>query len=98
MDLAADMLKTFSEMRGVVMKIGQMFSYLDDAIPPEARKISRSFSEMFHRCLGRRARADHLRARRLPRRSFSASSTSRWPQRASAKFIVLSSRTGRGSP
>jgi predicted unusual protein kinase regulating ubiquinone biosynthesis (AarF/ABC1/UbiB family) len=39
MELAADMLKTFSEMRGVTMKIGQMLSYLDDALPPEARKV-----------------------------------------------------------
>jgi predicted unusual protein kinase regulating ubiquinone biosynthesis (AarF/ABC1/UbiB family) len=37
--LANEMLKTFSEMRGVTMKLGQMFSYLDDALPPEARKI-----------------------------------------------------------
>lgn len=39
MELAAEMLKTFSEMRGVTMKIGQMLSYLDDALPPEARKV-----------------------------------------------------------
>jgi predicted unusual protein kinase regulating ubiquinone biosynthesis (AarF/ABC1/UbiB family) len=39
MALASEMLKTFSEMRGVTMKLGQMLSYLDDALPPEARKI-----------------------------------------------------------
>jgi predicted unusual protein kinase regulating ubiquinone biosynthesis (AarF/ABC1/UbiB family) len=38
-DLAADMLRTFSEMRGVAMKVGQMLSYLDDALPPEARRV-----------------------------------------------------------
>jgi predicted unusual protein kinase regulating ubiquinone biosynthesis (AarF/ABC1/UbiB family) len=37
--LASEMLRTFSEMRGVTMKLGQMLSYLDDALPPEARKI-----------------------------------------------------------
>lgn len=39
MELASDMLRTFSEMRGVTMKLGQMLSYLDDALPPEARKV-----------------------------------------------------------
>lgn len=39
MDLAADMLRTFSEMRGIAMKLGQMLSYLDDALPPEARQV-----------------------------------------------------------
>jgi predicted unusual protein kinase regulating ubiquinone biosynthesis (AarF/ABC1/UbiB family) len=39
MDIAADMLKTFSELRGVAMKVGQMLSYVDDALPPEARKV-----------------------------------------------------------
>src|SRR5204863_1242548 len=39
MEIASDMLRTFSEMRGVTMKIGQMLSYLDDALPPEARKV-----------------------------------------------------------
>lgn len=39
MALASEMLRTFSEMRGVTMKLGQMLSYLDDALPPEARKI-----------------------------------------------------------
>jgi predicted unusual protein kinase regulating ubiquinone biosynthesis (AarF/ABC1/UbiB family) len=37
--LASEMLRTFSEMRGVTMKLGQMLSYLDDALPPEARKV-----------------------------------------------------------
>ncbi|MEQ8273635.1 MAG: AarF/ABC1/UbiB kinase family protein [Deltaproteobacteria bacterium] len=37
--LAAEMLETFSEMRGVTMKLGQMLSYLDDALPPEARRV-----------------------------------------------------------
>ncbi len=39
MALATEMLRTFSEMRGVTMKLGQMLSYLDDALPPEARKV-----------------------------------------------------------
>lgn len=37
--LAAEMLETFSELRGVTMKLGQMLSYLDDALPPEARRV-----------------------------------------------------------
>lgn len=37
--LAAQMLSTFSELRGVAMKVGQMLSYLDDGLPPEARKL-----------------------------------------------------------
>ncbi len=37
--LAAEMLETFSELRGLGMKLGQMLSYLDDAMPPEARKV-----------------------------------------------------------
>jgi predicted unusual protein kinase regulating ubiquinone biosynthesis (AarF/ABC1/UbiB family) len=36
---ASEMLRTFSELRGVSMKLGQMLSYLDDALPPEARKV-----------------------------------------------------------
>jgi predicted unusual protein kinase regulating ubiquinone biosynthesis (AarF/ABC1/UbiB family) len=41
MALASEMLRTFSEMRGVTMKLGQMLSYLDDALPPEAQKVLR---------------------------------------------------------
>lgn len=37
--LAKQMLETFSELRGVTMKLGQMLSYVDDSLPPEARKI-----------------------------------------------------------
>ncbi|MEM6369565.1 MAG: AarF/ABC1/UbiB kinase family protein [Myxococcota bacterium] len=37
--LAAEMLKTFSEMRGISMKLGQMLSYLDDGLPPEAQRV-----------------------------------------------------------
>lgn len=37
--IATEMLKTFSQMRGVTMKLGQMLSYLDDALPPEARRV-----------------------------------------------------------
>lgn len=37
--LAAEMLSTMSEMRGVAMKIGQMLSYIDDSLPPEARRL-----------------------------------------------------------
>ncbi|MBK6685078.1 MAG: AarF/ABC1/UbiB kinase family protein [Deltaproteobacteria bacterium] len=39
MELALEMLETFSQMRGLTMKLGQMLSYLDDALPPEARKV-----------------------------------------------------------
>jgi len=38
-EMAAEMLQTFSELRGVSMKLGQMLSYLDDALPPEARRV-----------------------------------------------------------
>ena len=37
--LAGEMLETFSELRGISMKVGQMLSYLDDALPPEARQV-----------------------------------------------------------
>ena len=37
--LAFSMLETLSEMRGVAMKLGQMLSYLEEAMPPEARKV-----------------------------------------------------------
>ena len=37
--LAAQMLETFSEMRGLSMKVGQMLSYLDDAMPKEAQRV-----------------------------------------------------------
>lgn len=37
--LAIDMLETFAELRGMGMKLGQMLSYLDDALPPEARRV-----------------------------------------------------------
>ena len=37
--LATDMLSTFSELRGVAMKVGQMLSYIDDTLPPEARRV-----------------------------------------------------------
>lgn len=37
--LAAEMLETFAELRGISMKLGQMLSYLDDALPLEARKV-----------------------------------------------------------
>ena len=37
--VALEMLETFSEMRGVAMKLGQMLSYLEDMMPPEAQKV-----------------------------------------------------------
>jgi predicted unusual protein kinase regulating ubiquinone biosynthesis (AarF/ABC1/UbiB family) len=37
--LATEMLQTFSEMRGISMKLGQMLSYLDDGLPPEAQRV-----------------------------------------------------------
>lgn len=37
--LAKQMLQTFSQMRGITMKLGQMMSYMDDILPPEARKV-----------------------------------------------------------
>lgn len=39
MELATQMLKTFSEMRGVAMKMGQMLSYMDNFLPAEAQKV-----------------------------------------------------------
>lgn len=39
MALATQMLQTFSEMRGVAMKMGQMLSYMDNFLPPEAQKV-----------------------------------------------------------
>jgi predicted unusual protein kinase regulating ubiquinone biosynthesis (AarF/ABC1/UbiB family) len=38
-ELAVDMLGAFSELRGLAMKLGQMISYVDHNLPPEARKI-----------------------------------------------------------
>jgi predicted unusual protein kinase regulating ubiquinone biosynthesis (AarF/ABC1/UbiB family) len=38
-ELAEEMLETFSEMKGLAMKLGQMLSYLEDLLPPEAQKI-----------------------------------------------------------
>ncbi len=38
-EMAAEMLQTFSQLRGITMKLGQMLSYLDDALPPEARRV-----------------------------------------------------------
>lgn len=38
-EIAHEMLKTFANMRGVAMKLGQMLSYMDDFMPPEARRI-----------------------------------------------------------
>jgi len=37
--IAAEMLEVFGEMRGVTMKLGQMLSYLDGLLPPEAQKV-----------------------------------------------------------
>lgn len=37
--IATQMLTTFSELRGVAMKLGQMLSYVDDGLPPEVRKL-----------------------------------------------------------
>ena len=37
--VAAEMLEVFGEMRGVTMKLGQMLSYLDGLLPPEAQKV-----------------------------------------------------------
>src|SRR5262249_12980095 len=37
--LATQMVSTFSELRGVAMKVGQMLSYVDDGLPPEVRKL-----------------------------------------------------------
>ncbi len=37
--LALEMVETFAELRGVAMKIGQMLSYIDDSLPPEARRV-----------------------------------------------------------
>ena len=37
--LALEMVETFAELRGVAMKVGQMLSYVDDTLPPEARRV-----------------------------------------------------------
>jgi predicted unusual protein kinase regulating ubiquinone biosynthesis (AarF/ABC1/UbiB family) len=37
--LATQMLETFSELRGIAMKVGQMLSYVDDGLPPEMQKL-----------------------------------------------------------
>ncbi len=37
--LALSMIETLSEMRGVAMKLGQMLSYLEDVMPPEAKRV-----------------------------------------------------------
>lgn len=37
--LASQMLATFSELRGVAMKLGQMLSYVDDGLPPEMQRL-----------------------------------------------------------
>ncbi len=37
--LASQMLATFSELRGVAMKVGQMLSYVDDGLPPEVQRL-----------------------------------------------------------
>lgn len=39
MELAKQMLQTFSQMRGISMKLGQMMSYMDDFLPPDARRV-----------------------------------------------------------
>lgn len=38
-ELAEEMATTLSEMKGLAMKLGQMLSYVDDMLPPEAQKI-----------------------------------------------------------
>jgi len=38
-DLAEEMLATLSEMKGLAMKLGQMLSYLEDLLPPEAQRV-----------------------------------------------------------
>lgn len=37
--LGADLFQSLSEMRGVAMKLGQMLSYLDGVLPPEAQRV-----------------------------------------------------------
>lgn len=39
LDLAEEMVETLSEMKGLAMKLGQMLSYLDDLLPPEAQRV-----------------------------------------------------------
>lgn len=39
MALAKEMLQTFSQMRGIAMKMGQMLSYMDNFLPPEAQRV-----------------------------------------------------------
>ena len=37
--LATEMLTTFGRMRGLALKVGQMLSYLDDVLPPDAQRV-----------------------------------------------------------
>ena len=37
--LALEMLETFSELRGVAQKLGQMLSYVPNGLPPEVQKL-----------------------------------------------------------
>ncbi|MBI2374569.1 MAG: AarF/ABC1/UbiB kinase family protein [Deltaproteobacteria bacterium] len=39
LELAMEMVRTFGELRGITAKLGQMLSYVDDALPPEAKKV-----------------------------------------------------------
>ncbi|MBI4818602.1 MAG: AarF/ABC1/UbiB kinase family protein [Deltaproteobacteria bacterium] len=39
LELAVEMVRTFGELRGITAKLGQMLSYVDDALPPEAKKV-----------------------------------------------------------
>ncbi|MFO0728201.1 MAG: AarF/ABC1/UbiB kinase family protein [Myxococcota bacterium] len=38
-ELALEMVESLAELRGVAMKVGQMLSYIDDSLPPEAQRV-----------------------------------------------------------
>ncbi len=37
--LATELLTTFGRMRGLALKVGQMLSYLEDVLPPDAQRV-----------------------------------------------------------
>jgi predicted unusual protein kinase regulating ubiquinone biosynthesis (AarF/ABC1/UbiB family) len=39
METIERLVRTFGELKGLSMKIGQMFSYIDDTLPPEMRRL-----------------------------------------------------------
>lgn len=38
-ELALELVESLADLRGVAMKVGQMLSYIDDSLPPEAQRV-----------------------------------------------------------